>query len=56
MPNFAADCGNDSLSMSSIPVAGAPPSPVPEPMAAIFFGTGVVGVLGYVARRRMQRS
>jgi FG-GAP repeat len=32
-----------------------PPStePVPEPMSMIFFGTGVVGVLGFVSRRKM---
>jgi hypothetical protein len=54
---FAADCGNDSLSLNTLllsstggPLVG---SPVPEPMAAIFFGTGLVGVLGYIARRRM---
>ena len=27
-------------------------SPVPEPISMIFFGTGLVGVVGYVARRR----
>jgi len=28
--------------------------PIPEPISMIFFGTGVVGVFGYVARRRMR--
>jgi uncharacterized membrane protein len=28
--------------------------PVPEPVSMIFFGTGLIGVVGYVARRRMQ--
>jgi len=28
--------------------------PVPEPISMIFFGTGVVGVFGYVARRKMR--
>ena len=27
-------------------------APVPEPISMIFFGTGLVGVVGYVARRR----
>ena len=29
-------------------------SPIPEPVSLIFFGTGLVGVFGFVARRRMQ--
>jgi hypothetical protein len=29
---------------------------VPEPMAAIFFGTGLVGIAGYLSRRRMLRQ
>jgi len=29
-------------------------APVPEPISMIFFGTGVVGVFGYVARKRMR--
>jgi hypothetical protein len=28
---------------------------IPEPLSMIFFGTGLVGVLGYVSRRRMRR-
>jgi len=31
-------------------------APIPEPVSMVFFGTGVVGVLGFVARRRMRRS
>jgi FG-GAP repeat/PEP-CTERM motif len=30
--------------------------PVPEPLSMIFFGTGVVGVFGFVSRRKMQKS
>ena len=29
---------------------------VPEPISLIFFGTGVVGVFGFVSRKRMRRS
>jgi len=29
---------------------------IPEPLSMIFFGTGIVGVLGYVARRKMLRQ
>ena len=29
---------------------------VPEPVSIIFFGTGLVGELGLVARRKMQRK
>ncbi len=29
-------------------------SVIPEPISMIFFGTGLVGVLGYVARRKMR--
>ena len=29
-------------------------NPIPEPISMIFFGTGVVGVLGYISRRRMR--
>jgi len=31
-------------------------APVPEPISMIFFGTGVVGVFGYVARKRLQKK
>ena len=31
-------------------------APIPEPISLIFFGTGVVGVFGFVARKRMRRS
>jgi hypothetical protein len=33
-----------------------PPTTTPEPISMIFFGTGLVAVGGYVARRRMQRG
>ena len=29
---------------------------VPEPVSMVFFATGLVGVVGYVARRRMERN
>jgi FG-GAP repeat len=49
------DDDNGSNSGSAY-VFGTPSSePVPEPMSMIFFGTGVVGVLGFVSRRKMQR-
>ena len=31
-------------------------TPVPEPISVIFFGTGIVGVIGFVARKNMQRN
>ena len=31
-------------------------TPVPEPITMIFFGTGLAGVFGFVARRRMQKA
>jgi len=37
-------------------VAGAGPTTIPEPISMIFFGTGVVGVFGFVARRKMRKS
>jgi len=30
-------------------------SPIPEPISMIFFGTGLVGVFGFVTRRRMRK-
>jgi hypothetical protein len=48
--SFGMDCGNDVLTLYP-GTAGA--QPVPEPVTAIFFATGVVGVLGFAARRRM---
>jgi hypothetical protein len=33
-----------------------PDGRIPEPAAMIFFGTGLVGVLGYVTRRRIQKA
>jgi hypothetical protein len=30
--------------------------PVPEPVSMIFFGTGVIGILGYVSRRKMEKA
>jgi probable HAF family extracellular repeat protein len=30
--------------------------PVPEPVSIVFFGTGVAGVLGFAARRRMRKG
>ena len=31
-------------------------APIPEPISIIFFGTGIVGVAGFVARRKMRKS
>jgi len=31
-------------------------APIPEPISLIFFGTGLVGVFGFVARRRMRQA
>jgi len=31
-------------------------SPIPEPISMIFFGTGIVGVFGFVARRKMRKT
>jgi FG-GAP repeat/PEP-CTERM motif len=36
-------------------IFNATSEPVPEPMSMLFFGTGVIGVFGFVARRRMQK-
>jgi len=30
-------------------------TPIPEPISMIFFGTGLVGVVTYVSRRRMRK-
>ena len=48
--SFAPDCGNDSVTL--FPLI-AESNPVPEPVSMIFFGTGLVAIGGYVARRRM---
>ena len=50
--SFGMDCGNDILSMNAI-YSSVGNQPVPEPMAMIFFGTGLVGIGGYMARRKM---
>jgi hypothetical protein len=53
--SFAPDCGNDSLHLSAaVYLVGG--QVVPEPVSMIFFGTGLVAVGGYVARRRMLRK
>ena len=31
-------------------------TPIPEPVSLIFFGTGLVGVFGFVARRKMRKA
>jgi len=37
-------------------LAAPPPCTIPEPMSMIFFGTGLVGVFGFVARRRARNQ
>jgi len=37
-------------------VANPQAAPIPEPISMIFFGTGVVGVFGFVSRRKMRKS
>ncbi len=49
---FALDCGNDALAIGEMTFA----PPVPEPVAFVFFGTGLVGVFGYFTRRRMAKQ
>jgi len=61
---YNPSAGYDFLPVADLLLAGGPwdysmgvagvlgPSPVPEPISMIFFGTGLVGVFGYVARRR----
>jgi len=44
------DAGDPYFGQYQVPSA----APIPEPISMIFFGTGVVGVFGYVARRRMR--
>jgi hypothetical protein len=31
-------------------------TPIPEPVSMIFFGTGLVGVAGFMKRRKMRRK
>jgi FG-GAP repeat/PEP-CTERM motif len=50
---FDDDNGNAS---GSAYIFTASTEPVPEPLSMIFFGTGVVGVLGFVSRRKMQKG
>ena len=45
---------DDVTSFSYFAVVGAQET-IPEPISLIFFGTGVVGVFGFVARRKMRR-
>lgn len=49
---FALDCGNDALAIEEMTFG----PPVPEPVAFVFFGTGLVGVFGYLSRRRMAKQ
>jgi len=57
MSFFALDCGNDAIGLTdlALPIGGPVPV-VPEPMSMIFFGTGLVGVFGFVARRHLSRQ
>jgi hypothetical protein len=49
---FALDCGNDVILLADTFVDSKIVASAPEPTMIIFFGTGVVGVLGFVVRRR----
>jgi FG-GAP repeat len=51
----AFDDDNGETSGSAY-IFSASSEPVPEPMSMIFFGTGVVGVFGFVSRRRMRKA
>ncbi len=54
---YAAIESDDAvMGITGTPWIEDPPAAVPEPVSMIFFATGVVGVLGYVSRRRMQRG
>jgi len=44
------------MGITGTPWVVDPPASVPEPVSVVFFGTGLVGVVGYVARRRMLRN
>jgi hypothetical protein len=35
---------------------GVSPASVPEPLSLVFFGTGIAGVVGFVARRKLARK
>jgi hypothetical protein len=45
--SFAADCGNDSMSLANISVDA------PEPISVVFFGTGIVCLFGFAVRQRI---
>jgi FG-GAP repeat/PEP-CTERM motif len=49
------DDDNGSYSGSAYTFDVPSSEPVPEPISMIFFGTGVVGVFGFVSRRKMQK-
>jgi len=61
--NYALDINDDGQIVGKGLLGGetrafllTPQAPIPEPISMIFFGTGVVGVLGYVSRKRIRKG
>jgi len=48
--------GKSGAGAYTIGYATGAAAPIPEPISMIFFGTGLVGVFGFVARRKMRRN